>query len=186
MASKAKGKMILPTMSAAALWEAEISGQISDGMWENAVPHDHYQSWLKLELSVVPGSEPRVETDTMRFSRTNYNLSRLLNIGSRHEPDYCIRDRMILKGRMGAALESLAMKYNANVIAAAEYMPAIYEEWAAMNASDAWKHDFAGRYMKTVTDEIARAFYARSESYGLKQMKEDLSLVKAAIKSAKG
>lgn len=41
--TKNTGKMVLPSASAAAIWEAEITGQLSDGMWENSTPHEHWK-----------------------------------------------------------------------------------------------------------------------------------------------
>jgi hypothetical protein len=35
------GTIVLPSLSAALVWKAEIVGQLSDGMWENAAPFDH-------------------------------------------------------------------------------------------------------------------------------------------------
>ncbi len=33
----------LRTRTQAALYKAELQGQISDGMWENSIPHNHYR-----------------------------------------------------------------------------------------------------------------------------------------------
>lgn len=38
----------------AALFTAELSGQISDGMWENTRPHDHWKSWCSADVQVNP------------------------------------------------------------------------------------------------------------------------------------
>lgn len=38
----------------AALWTNELSGQISDGHWENARPFDHWKSWSDAEVLVYP------------------------------------------------------------------------------------------------------------------------------------
>jgi hypothetical protein len=36
------------------LWDEELSGQISDGMWENASPWDHWQPWCDADVVVAP------------------------------------------------------------------------------------------------------------------------------------
>jgi len=36
------------------LWHVEITGQLSDGMWENSRPYDHYQPWCDATTSVLP------------------------------------------------------------------------------------------------------------------------------------
>jgi hypothetical protein len=35
-----------------ALWDEELSGQISDGFWENARPYDHYKVWCTANAKV--------------------------------------------------------------------------------------------------------------------------------------
>lgn len=55
----------------AALFKAELSGQISDGMWENTRPNNHWKPWCKAEVGVNP------ESLGVNFysSRNNYNFS---------------------------------------------------------------------------------------------------------------
>lgn len=36
------------------LWDQELSGQISDGQWENATPWDHWKPWCDAEVVVDP------------------------------------------------------------------------------------------------------------------------------------
>ena len=38
----------------AVLWKHEITGQISDGRWENSGPRDHYEDWCNAEVEVGP------------------------------------------------------------------------------------------------------------------------------------
>lgn len=38
----------------AILFEQELQGQISDGMWENTTPHHHYIAWCNAEVVVDP------------------------------------------------------------------------------------------------------------------------------------
>lgn len=38
------------------LWECELSGQISDGMWENARPYNHYRPWGGAHAKIHPGN----------------------------------------------------------------------------------------------------------------------------------
>src|SRR5580692_2726698 len=102
-APESLGRFIVGTHTAAALWECEILGQLSDGTWENSAPRDHYRPWFHLETVVIPG-EARVDAPTAHFPKTNYNLTRLLDLGAdcpfRHE----IRDRMIASATMRLAL----------------------------------------------------------------------------------
>ena len=47
---RSTGIIYLPTASAAALFEHELVGQFSDGMWENARPYDHWKFWCNLKV----------------------------------------------------------------------------------------------------------------------------------------
>jgi hypothetical protein len=62
------------TVSQATLFEHEISGQISDGAWENSGPHDHWQFWCNLNVKVDP-SNPRVESNEW-CRRNTYGINR--------------------------------------------------------------------------------------------------------------
>lgn len=61
----------------ATLWEKEISGQISDGFWENARPGDHWKAWCRAQVAVAGPSEA-VGRDFLtvrdRYSLTNHDL----------------------------------------------------------------------------------------------------------------
>ncbi|MFA5025699.1 MAG: hypothetical protein WC503_04290 [Candidatus Shapirobacteria bacterium] len=54
----------------------EMLGQISDGMWENARPYDHYRPWMKLkeENTVIDPQDIGVD-DSFRFAKRNYNFA---------------------------------------------------------------------------------------------------------------
>lgn len=41
------------------MWENEISGQLSDGHWENARPYDHWRSWHDCFWSIDPQNPGR-------------------------------------------------------------------------------------------------------------------------------
>lgn len=54
----------------------EMIGQISDGMWENARPYDHYRPWMRIkeENTVIDPSDIGVN-DSFRFAKRNYNFA---------------------------------------------------------------------------------------------------------------
>lgn len=94
------GTIFLPTNTAVALWTKEITGQLSDGMWENSRPHDHWQFWNRLEAKHQPGCVPHVVNNpgTGCWCKKNaYNLAALVPI---------IGDRMLVIGQK--ALEGTA------------------------------------------------------------------------------
>lgn len=60
------GTMYLSNIQQMMMFKHEFTGQISDGMWENARPYDHYHFWYELDLAIDP-TNPRIERNT--FSR---------------------------------------------------------------------------------------------------------------------
>ena len=74
-----KPTLVVRTLEQAACW-LELDGQISDGHWENATPHDHWEIWCKADVRVAAEGEAVGRDFYAR--RTNYNLSdkRLLDI----------------------------------------------------------------------------------------------------------
>ena len=66
----------------AALWENEIMGQISDGMWENTQPYDHYEAWCDAEVVVA---DPDMKLGRNFFvQKDNYSLTTVIQyVGDR-------------------------------------------------------------------------------------------------------
>ena len=55
--TKASGlKIHVANLAQKVLMDHELSGQISDGNWENATPRDHWVSWCKAEVLVEPAN----------------------------------------------------------------------------------------------------------------------------------
>ena len=75
-----EGFVRFATDEEAFLWEDEILGQLSDGAWENATPHDHWQAWGRAGVEV--GSPAGYYG--FRPKRTSYGLNSLIEyIGDR-------------------------------------------------------------------------------------------------------
>ena len=53
-----KAKIVVQNERQKILFEDELSGQISDGFWENTPPHDHWIVPCNAEISVATESEP--------------------------------------------------------------------------------------------------------------------------------
>jgi len=66
------------------LWDEELSGQISDGMWENTRPFNHYKSWCWAEVIVDPSNVGR----NFYAMKDNYNFASTFMLE-------CIGDRML-------------------------------------------------------------------------------------------
>jgi hypothetical protein len=67
-------KLIVNSMEQKIIFYCEMEGQISDGQWENATPHDHYKAWcLKWdEIEVRPN---KVVGRNFYAVKDNYNFS---------------------------------------------------------------------------------------------------------------
>lgn len=158
------GTIFLPTASARALWDCEITGQLSDGMWENTAPHDHWKFWAHCE---VAEGEPKLVCEGYnRPVKTGYNIAGLLpHIG----------DRMLKAGQMGIA------GGDERACRGAEYMPATLAEFLECQSTGSWKHDFVRDYMAGVDAEVAEKFYATT--YTIKHLRADIKAIKAAMKS---
>lgn len=73
------------------LWDEEICGQLSDGMWENTNPHDHWKAWC--DATAVIGDEIgrnfSVRKDGYRLTGLiEYVGDRMVAIGQKHDEDY--------------------------------------------------------------------------------------------------
>ena len=58
----------------AALFDNELTGQISDGCWENSKPHDHWIRPCKAEVA-IDAQNPRVEIVGHEYFKRSYNFA---------------------------------------------------------------------------------------------------------------
>lgn len=74
MTANSSSRLIVPSLPAKIIF-MEMQGQISDGMWENARPLDHYKAWMLNEEQVIV--DPNVNNCGRNFSviKDNYNLA---------------------------------------------------------------------------------------------------------------
>lgn len=173
--NKATGTILLPTLSAVALFDHELQGQFSDGMWENSGPRDHWKFWCNLE--VKKGPEPKVLTDRpWECRKVGYNIASLYEI---------VGDRMVRLGQMGRAAEKIGMEaLSYDQAHAAEYLPATLEEFHKLrDGVTKHQYDFAQKYIEAVTPELAEAFYATA--YTMKDLRSDVKAIKAAMKTVR-
>ena len=98
------------SVAAAFLYKFELSGQISDGKYENSRPSNHW-IWVTNAKIVVDGSSFYTETDE-RGEHPYYFRHRLKNYNLREWPNYINSgkdtwaERVLAYGKLGAALES--------------------------------------------------------------------------------
>lgn len=176
------GTFTLPR-TALALWVSEVSGQISDGMWENSRPNDHFKFWHRLTLVLGPVASLAA---TRQCRKNNYALTRLPQLkwdpDAKMKSEYVLRDRMLAAGRMAKAGADPLQR---DLLTAGEYMPPTLAAFRLLKDSftgvDLTKN-YIARYVCGVSDELAQAFYAAT--YTLKEMYADLKLIKATMATA--
>lgn len=159
----AKGTIYLPTPSAMALWDNELKGQFSDGMWENSGPRDHWIFWSNMKTAQ---GAPKLEANQSPI-KDSYNLGSLIDV---------VGDRMINTGKM-----ALAGGTTYEQLHAAEEMPATLAEFMRSKETGSWKYDYVKKYMDHITPELAQKYYAAK--YDMGDLKRDLRSIKVAMKN---
>jgi len=161
------GIIWLPTWSAIELWQNEITGQLSDGYWENSVPHDHWMPWSKME--VKKGNPKAIYNGWIQRNKYAVDSKDLIDI---------VGDRMVNKGRMAKALGRELTYDESN---AAEGLPENIADYKDMIASN--KSDYTIDKIKKLKKKDVAAFY--STEYDMAEMKRDLKFIKKAMSEAK-
>lgn len=171
--------IFLPTGSAAAIFENEIKGQLSDGMWENTQPFDHWVFWSDLLVNVEPGCVPSVrpldsQSVTLSCKKNGYNIAGLFEY---------VGDRMLAYGRMGRAAESVGHREGCDGFGqAAAYMPSTLEEWRDIKSGKSLDtYEYAVEYLRELPDAFGVAWY--KTTYDVAAMKNDVRLIKKAMKT---
>lgn len=115
-----EGKIVFSSLSQKNLWDEEITGQLSDGQWENSRPSDHWEAWANATSSV--GSKTGIDFVP---KRSNYNLTNreLLDI---------IGGRMLIYGAAGVAGFDIAKN---PWVSSLEYLPATNTDTPDLMAS---------------------------------------------------
>ena len=169
------GAIFLQTPSQLALWDHELTGQISDGMWENSRPHEHYQFWCRLEKKLDPQGAPRVETPcSYKILKRSYAFGRLKT----EAPD--VWERMVNLGRMGLACALAGVECGYEQRIAAEEMPASMDDYLERLATTPAAHE---RFLKAVPQQVAGIYYTHPEckAYDERRMKKDVAVIKKAM-----
>jgi hypothetical protein len=151
------GTITFPNRSCLALWTCEILGQMSDGLWENSKPHDHWQFWSDLEPRIA--DDCKVVTDeAWKCRKTGYNLTSLLEY---------VGDRMLAVGRMACITDDQSIWRHAEAI---DRM-SLAEFYAAKKAGS----------LGEIPDDIYTRYNATH--YTIKDLKKDLARIKSVMKT---
>lgn len=172
------GIIILPSLSACALFEHELMGQFSDGLWENATPHEHWKFWCRLEVKFDPTAPPIVQTDRPWVcKKTGYNIAAL------YGSSMLLADRMLAMGRMGRAVHAInRTSITRGEAKASEYMPSTLTGFILAQCPRGMS-DYVGEHLSRINRAVAESFYATS--YSMKDLKVDVVDIKTAMKSMK-
>lgn len=166
---RSTGTITFQNMAQLALWLHQLTGQMSDGMWENTKPHDHWKFWGQLETEI--GKDLKVTTDRpWECKKVGYDFAKLIEY---------VGAEMLALGRM-AQITGVTDR----MLQAASYMPATLEKFNECRATGKWQYDFVAKYMEVVSDHDAEMFYAAE--YTEKQLRLDLKVIKAIMKTVKG
>lgn len=97
--------LFLRNIEQVALFKFELSGQISDGHWENAGPREHWKDWCRCKVELVPEGMQPGRNFWPRRERYGLTSSQLLSV---------VGGRMIMQVRMVQAfgLEQAALIEN--------------------------------------------------------------------------
>lgn len=152
------------------LWDTELAGQISDGVWENATPQGHYQDWF---CEVVVGEKIGRNFYALK---SNYNFTRpdLLKV---------VGNRMLTKVRVSLLTGITDTRILDDVPDdLADYCRDIE---IADQGRDHTSNYFAEKILRLWEAGIDEGvmYLAENHSYGMKELKKDLSEIKKACKT---
>jgi len=160
----------------AALFNYELSGQISDGYWENSRPNDHYRPWCAAIVKVDP-----VNVGINFYAqKRNYNFVA-------HDLLECVGDRMLDLCKYAIKFGFAALdRQNLDYYLSLENFEIRKSRIIANNPNDYWKknceatENFAKEHGY---NSVAEMFADISKvNYTLKDMKKELNAMKICIK----
>jgi BRCA1 C Terminus (BRCT) domain len=139
------------------LWESELTGQLSDGAWENSNPHDHWKELCRADVSIgTPGM-------TGVYTKRTYNFGRpdLVNV---------VGDRMLFVAKAAIAYpnapDSVARAFNG----------------VGDNLGNLKQYDFIKKYVSEIekaTGEDIKTVIAKVEAvpYTMTNLRRDLKTI---------
>lgn len=149
------------------LWQHELVGQISDGMWENSMPYDHWEYWSDCDTDIALNHiVPGVYHSYFRPRKTGYRFTALIE----H-----IGDRMIGYVRMSR------LTTNRDLICAGEYLLESNLKTLAEVKHFIKHNDYTKPYLKSLTQDLIDKFW--SINYMVKDLRKDLVKINKIIKN---
>ena len=177
-------KMNFVNMASLSMFLMEFSGQISDGMWENSRPYDHWE-WVchtEYGLDSTPGYYGM-------HHRKRYNIKAWLNIWK--TPGYEFATRVIDYAKFGSIINPYEVdkfiKVAENLRLIIDYLPE--NKISIEELKKSFKDTFIEKYftedvMYFITEENLEKFY--SSEYSLKDFRKDIFSVYDSVNTYLG
>lgn len=165
-------KITFATKTQAAIWQHELTGQISDGMWENT-SNTSWEMWCKADVEV--GKEIGREGFYPRKDNFNFASRQLVEI---------VGDRMIAYARLSKHFDDPKLVYQLQSI-----FCGFGGEFRMNIISNIVR--YKGQYWDNLRKVAAEVGYEKvktaleDESYGMKELMNDLKAIKKTIRKAK-
>ena len=175
-----KTTLFVTNMSQACLFEMEVSGQISDGKWENSRPYNHWE-WVCDTEMVLSDKNSYIG----HYRRKKYNIKNLFNEFMKRVEydDFSWPMRMYYYAKFGTLLDS---KYINELDGLRNFIEKIgYNE--EINSLEDLKNDIPEYLQKYWKDEYDKVFSTeniqkfRNSEYSIKDMKKDLALLHLSV-----
>lgn len=183
-----KEKIHVANLAQKVLLDHELTGQISDGHWENSRPQEHYRSWCRAEVTVNP-TNTGINFYAMRVY--DFLSEELLKV---------VRTRMILYVRLAQKLDNKKdielAEHFFTTISNDQYCRAFdspefeakVPQWMANDTSPDYR-DMVARMEAMLSDADLRNYFERTCTlpiktrafgvYNLIQLRRDLTELKA-------
>lgn len=146
-----------------ALWENELRGQISDGVWGNSRPRDHYKVWCNAKVEVAKAGEQTGRN--FWAEKDNYNLL---------APVEFVGDRMLVIAALAEMFPDFEGQLPASV-----YDFKSYAEWAAEGKE--WADEQVAEW--AAAGITAEAIAEAEGKFTMKQLRKELSAMKKIIRT---
>ena len=163
------GKIVFRNADQLCLWKNEITGQLSDGAWENSSPHDHWENWCRATASVTTDGKVGIDFRPMR-SGYGLNSKELLDI---------IGSRMIVMVRLARVFG----------IKSAQDFEGMFDDKCKFCGIPKWMNSSESSYCVGQRAKIAEyelddiKFVGELETYTMKDLRKDLGDMKAIMKT---
>lgn len=178
-------KIYFPNMASYLIYEFELSGQISDGKWENSRPYDHWK-W-------VCHTEPKIDKNKIGYEgpihRMKYSTKWLHDYVKKamagNSGDYQWTIRVFKYAKFGSVLANNQLKnIKDNVRIIIESLPDEPVDSTAFDAmfnteGSKWKKKYWEQVKDLFTDDILNKYY--NSNYDWAQFEEDLEAATKAI-----